>query len=175
LPPSDAQVLGEVDGGLLPNERGFTQRGCTVATNGGLTSRRVFDLALNYAAERKTVCQPIREEIRALAFQIADMITENRCGRPPDSGRCTGGLDKGCRRTRNRKREALTLLENAPPRHRTHIQIFGGMGLNGRFPNRALSARLPVSNAFGRHVRDTATHHLAAICYALGGIGIGHE
>ncbi|MGB4111973.1 MAG: acyl-CoA dehydrogenase family protein, partial [Yoonia sp.] len=71
----DAQVLGEVDGGFaVMNEWLYATR-ITVATMSVGRARRVFDYALNYAAEREQFGQPIGK-FQGVSFQLADMITE---------------------------------------------------------------------------------------------------
>lgn len=72
---SDAQVLGAVDGGFeVMNEWLYATR-ITVATMSVGRARRVFDHALNYAAERRQFGQQIAK-FQGVSFQIADMITE---------------------------------------------------------------------------------------------------
>lgn len=71
----DAQVLGEVDGGFdIMNEWLYATR-ITVATMSVGRARRVFDLALDYAAERKQFGQTIGR-FQGIGFKLADMITE---------------------------------------------------------------------------------------------------
>jgi acyl-CoA dehydrogenase len=72
---SDAQVLGEVDGGFaVMNEWLYATR-ITVATMCVGRARRVFDHALSYAAERRQFGQQIGK-FQGVSFQLADMITE---------------------------------------------------------------------------------------------------
>jgi len=71
----DAQVLGEVDGGFaVMNEWLYATR-ITVATMAVGRARRVFDMGLNYAAERKQFGQQIGK-FQGVSFQLADMVTE---------------------------------------------------------------------------------------------------
>ena len=71
----NAQVLGEVDGGFaVMNEWLYATR-LTVAAMSVGRARRVFDLALNYAAERRQFGQQIGK-FQGVSFQLADMITE---------------------------------------------------------------------------------------------------
>ncbi len=71
----DAQVLGEVDGGFaVMNEWLYATR-ITVAAMAVGRARRVFDYALNYAAERKQFGQQIGK-FQGVSFKLADMITE---------------------------------------------------------------------------------------------------
>ena len=71
----DAQVLGEVDGGFaVMNEWLYATR-ITVATMAVGRARRVFDLMVDYAAQRKQFGQPIGR-FQGVGFQLADSITE---------------------------------------------------------------------------------------------------
>ena len=71
----DEAVLGEVDGGFaVMNEWLYATR-ITVATMAVGRARRVFDYALNYAAEREQFGQPIGK-FQGIGFQLADMVTE---------------------------------------------------------------------------------------------------
>ena len=72
---SDAQVLGAVDGGFaVMNEWLYATR-ITVAAMSVGRARRVFDYALNYAAERRQFGQQIGK-FQGVSFKLADMITE---------------------------------------------------------------------------------------------------
>lgn len=70
-----AQVLGEVDGGFEVMNTWLYATRITVATMSVGRARRVFDLALHHAAERRQFGQPIAK-FQGVSFQIADMITE---------------------------------------------------------------------------------------------------
>ncbi len=73
LPAS--QVLGDVHGGFdIMNEWLYATR-ITVAAMCVGRARRVFDLALPYAAERKQFGQPIAK-FQGVSFKLADMITD---------------------------------------------------------------------------------------------------
>ncbi len=68
-------VLGEVDGGFaVMNEWLYATR-ITVATMAVGRARRVFDYALNYAAEREQFGQKIGK-FQGVGFKLADMVTE---------------------------------------------------------------------------------------------------
>ncbi len=70
-----AQVLGEVDGGFaVMNEWLASTRLAVAAQNIG-RARRAFDLACDWAAERKQFGRPIGRN-QGVSFQLADMITE---------------------------------------------------------------------------------------------------
>ena len=71
----DSQVLGAVDGGFdVMNEWLYATR-ITVATMSVGRARRVFDYALNYAADREQFGQKIGK-FQGVSFQLADMVTE---------------------------------------------------------------------------------------------------
>lgn len=71
----DAQVLGAVDGGFaVMNEWLYATR-ITVAAMAVGRARRVFDYALNYAAEREQFGQKIGK-FQGVGFKLADMVTE---------------------------------------------------------------------------------------------------
>ncbi len=71
----DTAVLGEVDGGFaVMNEWLYATR-ITVATMAVGRARRVFDYALNYAAEREQFGQKIGK-FQGVGFKLADMVTE---------------------------------------------------------------------------------------------------
>lgn len=72
---SDAQVLGAVDGGFAVMNDWLYATRITVATMCVGRARRVFDLALDYAATRKQFGQAIGK-FQGVSFQLADMITE---------------------------------------------------------------------------------------------------
>ncbi len=71
----DTQVLGEVDGGFEVMNTWLYATRITVATMSVGRARRVFDYALNYAAEREQFGQKIGK-FQGVSFKLADMITE---------------------------------------------------------------------------------------------------
>lgn len=72
---SSAQILGEAHRGFdAANEWLFATR-LTVAAMCVGRARRIFDMALQYAAERKQFGQPIGK-FQGVGFKLADMITE---------------------------------------------------------------------------------------------------
>jgi len=71
----NSAVLGAVDGGFaVMNEWLYATR-ITVATMAVGRARRVFDYALNYAAEREQFGQKIGK-FQGVGFKLADMMTE---------------------------------------------------------------------------------------------------
>jgi len=128
----DAQVLGEVDGGFaVMNEWLYATR-ITVATMSVGRARRVFDYALNYAAERKQFGQQIGK-FQGVSFQIADMITEIDAA---DWLTLSSAwrLDQGLTANREIASAKLYASEMLARVTDTTLQIFGGMGLMDDFP-----------------------------------------
>ncbi|MBY5334833.1 acyl-CoA dehydrogenase [Rhizobium leguminosarum] len=128
----EAQVLGEVHRGLdIANQWLYGTRLTVAATCVG-RARRVFDLALPYAAERKQFGKPIGAN-QGVSFKLADMITEIDAadwltlaaawqvdaGRPAD------------RQIASAKLYASEMLARVTDEA---IQIFGGMGLMDDLP-----------------------------------------
>jgi acyl-CoA dehydrogenase len=129
---SDAQVLGEVDGGFaVMNEWLYATR-ITVATMSVGRARRCFDYALNYAAEREQFGQKIGK-FQGISFQIADMITEIDAAdwlTLSSAWRLDQGLPAN-REIASAKLYASEMLARVTDRT---LQIFGGMGLMDDFP-----------------------------------------
>ena len=128
----DAQVLGEVDGGFaVMNEWLYATR-ITVATMSVGRARRVFDYALNYAAERKQFGQAIGK-FQGVSFQIADMITEIDAAdwlTLASAWRLDQGLPAN-REIASAKVYASEMLARVTD---AAIQIHGGMGLMDDLP-----------------------------------------
>lgn len=128
----DAQVLGAVDGGFaVMNEWLYATR-ITVATNSVGRARRVFDFALNYAAEREQFGQPIGK-FQGVSFQLADMITEIDAA---DLLTLTAAwrLDQGLPANREIASAKLYATEMLARVTDATLQIYGGMGLMDDFP-----------------------------------------
>ncbi|MGO8420540.1 acyl-CoA dehydrogenase family protein [Rhizobium ruizarguesonis] len=128
----EAQVLGEVHRGFdIANQWLYGTRLTVAATCVG-RARRVFDLALPYAAERKQFGKPIGAN-QGVSFKLADMMTEIDAadwltlaaawqvdaGRPAD------------RQIASAKLYASEMLARVTDEA---IQIFGGMGLMDDLP-----------------------------------------
>ncbi|RUM08697.1 acyl-CoA dehydrogenase family protein [Rhizobium chutanense] len=128
----EAQVLGEVHRGFdIANQWLYGTRLTVAATCVG-RARRVFDLALPYAAERKQFGKPIGAN-QGVSFKLADMITEIDAadwltlaaawqldaGRPAD------------RQIASAKLYASEMLARITDEA---IQIYGGMGLMDDLP-----------------------------------------
>ncbi|PDT25027.1 acyl-CoA dehydrogenase family protein [Rhizobium hidalgonense] len=127
-----AQVLGEVHRGFdIANQWLYGTRLTVAATCVG-RARRVFEMALPYAAERKQFGRPIGAN-QGVSFKLADMITEIDAadwltlaaawqvdaGRPAD------------RQIASAKLYASEMLARVTDEA---IQIFGGMGLMDDLP-----------------------------------------
>ena len=128
----DAQVLGEVDGGFaVMNEWLYATR-ITVATMCVGRARRCFDLALNYAADRKQFGQQIGK-FQGVSFQIADMITEIDAADYLTLA-SAWRLDQGLPANREIASAKVYASEMLAKVTDTTLQIFGGMGLMDDFP-----------------------------------------
>lgn len=128
----DAQVLGEVDGGFaVMNEWLYATR-LTVATMCVGRARRCFDMALEYAAERKQFGKQIGK-FQGVSFQIADMITEIDAADWLTLA-AAWRLDQGLPANREIASAKLYATEMLARVTDTTLQIFGGMGLMDDFP-----------------------------------------
>ncbi|QXT40421.1 acyl-CoA dehydrogenase family protein [Gymnodinialimonas ceratoperidinii] len=128
----DAQVLGEVDGGFaVMNEWLYATRLTVTAFSVG-RARRCFDMALEYAAERKQFGQPIAK-FQGVSFQVADMITEIDAA---DFLTLAGAwrLDQNLPANREIASAKVYATEMLARVTDTTLQIFGGMGLMDDFP-----------------------------------------
>lgn len=129
---SDAQVLGEVDGGFaVMNEWLYATR-ITVATMSVGRARRCFDYALNYAADRKQFGQQIGK-FQGVSFQIADMITEIDAADLLTLN-AAWRLDQGLSANREIASAKLYASEMLARVTDATLQIYGGMGLMDDFP-----------------------------------------
>lgn len=128
----DAQVLGEVDGGFEVMNTWLYATRITVATMSVGRARRVFDYALNYAAERKQFGQQIGK-FQGVSFQIADMITEIDAADWLTLA-SAWRLDQGLPANREIASAKLYASEMLARVTDATLQIFGGMGLMDDFP-----------------------------------------
>ena len=130
LPKS--QVLGEVHRGFdIANEWLYGTRLTVAATCVG-RARRVFDMALPYAAERKQFGRPIGAN-QGVSFKLADMITEIDAAdllTLSAAWRLDAGLSAN-REVASAKLYASEMLARVTDEA---IQIFGGMGLMDDLP-----------------------------------------
>ncbi len=129
---SDEQVLGDVDGGFaVMNEWLYATR-ITVATMCVGRARRCFDLALNYAAERKQFGQQIGK-FQGVGFQIADMITEIDAADWLTLS-AAWRLDQGLPANREIASAKVYASEMLAKVTDASLQVFGGMGLMNDLP-----------------------------------------
>ena len=130
LPAS--QILGEEGGGFaLANSWLYATR-LTVAAMCVGRARRAFDLALNYAAQRKQFGQQIGK-FQGVSFKLADMITEIDAAdylTLAAAWRLDQGLDanRQCSQAKLYASEMLARVTDEA------LQIFGGMGLMDDLP-----------------------------------------
>jgi acyl-CoA dehydrogenase len=129
---SDAQVLGEVDGGFGVINTWLYATRITVATMSVGRARRVFDHVLSYAAERKQFGQQIGK-FQGVSFQIADMITEIDAADWLTLS-AAWRLDQGLPANREIASAKLYASEMLARVTDATLQIHGGMGLMDDYP-----------------------------------------
>lgn len=128
----DSQVLGDVDGGFAVMNTWLYATRITVATMSVGRARRVFDYALNYAAEREQFGQKIGK-FQGVSFQIADMITEIDAADLLTLA-AANRLDMGLPANREIASAKLYASEMLARVTDAAIQIHGGMGLMDDYP-----------------------------------------
>ena len=128
----DAQVLGQVDGGFEVMNTWLYATRITVATMAVGRARRVFDMALHYAAERKQFGQEIGK-FQGVSFQLADMVTEIDAADWLTLA-SAWRLDQGLPANREIASAKLYASEMLARVTDATLQIFGGMGLMDDFP-----------------------------------------
>lgn len=128
----DAQILGEVDGGFEVMNTWLYATRITVATMSVGRARRVFDYALNYAAEREQFGQKIGK-FQGVSFQLADMVTEIDAADLLTLA-SADRLDKGLPANREIASAKLYASEMLARVTDAAIQIHGGMGLMDDYP-----------------------------------------
>ena len=128
----DSQVLGEVDGGFAVMNTWLYATRITVATMSTGRARRVFDYALEYAAEREQFGQKIGK-FQGVSFQLADMITEIDAADLLTLA-AADRLDKGLPANREIGSANLYASEMLARVTDAAIQVHGGMGLMDDYP-----------------------------------------
>ena len=128
----NAQVLGQVDGGFDVMNTWLYATRLTVAAFCVGRARRVFDYALNYAAERRQFGQQIAK-FQGVSFQIADMITEIDAADWLTLA-AAWRLDQGLEANREIASAKLYASEMLARVTDTTLQVFGGMGLMADVP-----------------------------------------
>ena len=127
-----AQILGEPHRGFeLANEWLYGTR-LTVAAMCVGRARRVFDLALAYAAEREQFGQPIGK-FQGVSFKLADMITEIDAADWMTLA-AAWRLDRGLPANREIASAKLYASEMLARVTDEAVQIHGGMGLMSDLP-----------------------------------------
>lgn len=129
---SDAQVLGEVDGGFEVMNTWLYATRLTVAAFCVGRARRAFDHALTYAATREQFGQAIGK-FQGVSFQLADMITEIDAADLLTLA-AADRLDKGLPANREIASAKLYASEMLARVTDAAIQIHGGMGLMDDLP-----------------------------------------
>lgn len=129
---SDAQVLGEVDGGFAVMNTWLYATRITVAAMSVGRARRVFDYALDYAATREQFGQKIGK-FQGVGFQIADMITEIDAADLLTLA-AADRLDRGGAANREIASAKLFASEMLGRVTDAAIQVHGGMGLMDDYP-----------------------------------------
>lgn len=128
----DAQVLGEVDGGFKVMNEWLHATRITVATMAVGRARRVFDMMVDYAAQRKQFGQPIGR-FQGVGFQLADSVTEIDAAEWLTLS-AAWRLDQelpASREIASAKLFASEMLARVTDRA---IQVFGGIGLMDDLP-----------------------------------------
>ena len=129
---SSAHILGEVHRGFdLANDWLYGTR-LTVAAMCVGRARRVFEMALPYAAERKQFGQTIGR-FQGVSFQLADMITEIDAADWLTLS-AAWRLDQGLPANREIASAKLYASEMLARVTDAALQIFGGMGLMNDLP-----------------------------------------
>jgi acyl-CoA dehydrogenase len=129
---SDAQVLGEVDGGFEVMNTWLYATRLTVAAFSVGRARRCFDMAVTHAAERRQFGQPIAR-FQGVSFQVADMITEIDAADWLTLA-AAWRLDEGLPANREIASAKLYASEMLARVTDTTLQIHGGMGLMDDLP-----------------------------------------
>ena len=129
--PND-QVLGEVDGGFEVMNTWLYATRITVATMCVGRARRVFDIAMQYAVDRKQFGQQI-SKFQGVSFKLADMVTEIDAADWLTLA-SAWRLDEGLEANREIASAKLYASEMLARITDEAIQIHGGMGLMNDLP-----------------------------------------
>jgi acyl-CoA dehydrogenase len=128
----DAQVLGEEGAGFALANTWLHATRLSVAALCVGRARRAFDLALNYAAQRKQFGQAIGK-FQGVSFQLADSITEIDAADYLTLA-AAWRLDQGLAANREISQAKLYASEMLARVTDRALQIFGGMGLMEDLP-----------------------------------------
>ena len=128
----DAQILGELHGGFdIANDWLYATR-LTVASNCVGRARRVFELALPYAATREQFGQTIGR-FQGVSFKLADMITQIDAADWMTLS-AAWRLDQALPANREIASAKVLATEMLASVTDEAIQIYGGMGLMSDLP-----------------------------------------
>lgn len=128
----DAQILGELHGGFdIANDWLYATR-LTVASNCVGRARRVFELALPYAATREQFGQTIGR-FQGVSFKLADMITQIDAADWMTLS-AAWRLDQALPANREIASAKVLATEMLASVTDEAIQIYGGMGLMNDLP-----------------------------------------
>ncbi len=128
----DAQILGEEGGGFAIANTWLHATRLSVAALCVGRARRAFDLALNYAAQRKQFGQVIGK-FQGVSFQLADMVTEIDAADYLTLA-AAWKLDQGFGANREISQAKLYASEMLSRVADQALQIHGGMGLMEDLP-----------------------------------------
>jgi acyl-CoA dehydrogenase len=128
----EGQVLGEVDGGFEVMNTWLYATRLTVAAFSVGRARRCFDMAVDYAAQRRQFGQAIAK-FQGVSFQVADMVTEIDAADWLTLA-AAWRLDQDLPANREIASAKVYATEMLARVTDTTLQIFGGMGLMDDFP-----------------------------------------
>ncbi|MET4805511.1 acyl-CoA dehydrogenase family protein [Limibacillus sp. MBR-115] len=130
LPAS--QILGELDGGFAVMNSWLYATRITVAAMSVGRARRCFDMAVDWAAERKQFGQPIGK-FQGVSFKLADMVTSIDAADWLTLA-AAWRLDQGLDANREIAQAKVFASETLAKVTDETLQIFGGMGLMDELP-----------------------------------------
>lgn len=126
------QILGELDGGFAVMNSWLYATRITVAAMSVGRARRCFDMAVDWAAERKQFGQPIGK-FQGVSFKLADMITAIDAADWLTLA-AAWRLDQGLDANREIAQAKVFASETLAKVTDETLQIFGGMGLMDELP-----------------------------------------
>lgn len=129
---SDAQVLGEVGGGMAVMNTWLFSTRLTVAAFAVGRARRVLDMAVDWAASRRQFGRRIGE-FQGTGFKLADMVTEIDAADWLTLA-AAWKVDQGQDANREIASAKLYATEMLARVTDNAVQIFGGMGLMDELP-----------------------------------------
>ncbi len=127
-----SQILGELDGGFAVMNSWLYATRITVAAMSVGRARRCFDMAVDWAAERKQFGQPIGK-FQGVSFKLADMVTSIDAADWLTLA-AAWRLDQGLDANREIAQAKVFASETLAKVTDETLQIFGGMGLMDELP-----------------------------------------